>query len=65
MSDSPAAILFDVNGNPVLVSSDGPFQLAVIDDGTRGLLEQILVELRLNNAMLREALESQLNVEDI
>lgn len=66
MSDeSPAAILYDAQGNPVLVSSDGSYQLSVNDDTANDLLKQILAEIRLNNAMLREALETQIDLEDV
>ena len=55
--DSPAAILFDRNGNPVLVTADtdGAVQLSVVDTTQNDLLRQILSELRKLNFMLAHA----------
>ena len=46
---SPAAILYDGEGNPVTVGSDGQFTLAIHDEETRQLLQEILLELKRQN----------------
>jgi len=47
MSDeSPAAILYDAQGNPVLVSSDGVYALSIRDEETLQAMQGIASELR-------------------
>lgn len=60
MSDSPAVILYDKCGNPVLVSSDGVYAINVSDMETREILKKILNELEKMNFHLSYITENDL-----
>ncbi len=52
-ANSPAAILFDVNGNPVVINTEGGhLALSAVDEESRGLLRDILDELKTMNVHL-------------
>ena len=64
--DSPAAILYDEDGNPVQVLwSGGHYILSGADDEVRDTLGQILKQLKLLNAYMAEAHGSTLEDEDV
>ena len=63
--ESPASILFDENGNPVLVNFDGARQLAVLDEEVLGVLKQILGELEKLNAVMAYATDLEFDPGDL
>jgi hypothetical protein len=64
-SESPAAILYDEDGNPVLVSTDGVRALSMRDEETLGLLKQILDQLETLNKIMAYAVDLDTDTFDL
>lgn len=64
VGESPAAILFDDDGNPILVDTDGSQQLAVRDEEVLGTLKLILAELKKLNFLVACATDIEATTSD-
>lgn len=63
---SPASILFDIDGNEIQTTYEGDAgQVSVKDEEVRGVLAQILVELRKMNMYLSHMTDSHIEDEDV
>ena len=65
MGRSPVAVLFDAEGNEVLVSSDGVRALVVRDPEQLEVFKAILVEARKTNWYLAQLIDQDLEDSDV